>query len=65
MRAESPFEKAVFRLKGLDSDVEYRIKDYNTGLMTTAKGSDLTTDGITVCRQKRLDSALYHYQKNP
>jgi hypothetical protein len=55
MRAESPFEKAVFKLKGLDSDVEYRIKDYDTGLITTAKGADLATDGITVCRKKRPD----------
>jgi hypothetical protein len=50
-------------LKGLDSDGTYRIKDYDTGLIATAKGSDLAKDGLTVCRRKRPDSALFHYRR--
>ena len=46
-------------LKGLDSDGTYRIKDYDTGLIATAKGSDLAKDGLTVCRRKRPDSAFF------
>lgn len=62
-RAESSFEGARFRLRGLVPDARYRITDLDTNKTTEAAGRDLMEPGLPVSLTTRPGSALLLYQR--
>jgi len=63
MRPESPFVHGFFPLCAVDAGAVYELKDYNSGLVRQAKGSELLERGVEVSMSKRPDSALFHYRR--
>ncbi len=62
-REESPFETAVFKLRGLDAAAKYVITDEDTGLRHIEKGEKLLTEGMRITLDKPRSAALFTYKK--
>ena len=62
-REESPFETAVFKLRGLDAAAKYVITDEDTGLRHIEKGETLLTEGMRITLDKPRSAALFTYKK--
>ncbi|MDW7657640.1 MAG: alpha-galactosidase [Bacillota bacterium] len=61
MRAQSVYDQGTFRLRGLNIDAKYEVKDYNTGVKRIIIGAELMEDGLKIVMFRRPDSALFHY----
>jgi alpha-galactosidase len=61
-RDESPNESITVKLKGLDANAIYRIKDTDSGEITEHRGADLM-NGVTFKIGPKRSSRLLHYSK--
>ena len=62
-RPQAIFLSGRFRLKGLESETEYEIKNYDTGEIVRKTGKDLMENGLLVDLKESPDSALFKYGK--
>jgi alpha-galactosidase len=62
-RDESPYETARFRLRGLEPDVAYRLKDFDQAQPVEARGKDLMETGLLVSLPQRRSSCIIRYQR--
>ncbi len=60
---KSPFLEASFKLKGLEPDTVYNLKNFDDGTVVQRSGRDLMDAGITLRMEKAPDSALFKYWK--
>lgn len=60
-RENAPYETAVFRLKGLDPNAEYRFVDLDGGAFFVS-GKDLSENGFRVSMAERRKAKIYMYQ---
>lgn len=57
------FEAARFKLKGLDPDAVYEVKDLDSGTVIRTKGSELLDKGLRIELTQSPDSAIITYKK--
>ena len=62
-RPQAVFTAGNFRLKGLEPDATYQVKNYNTGEIVRKSGKELLENGLHVELQETPDSALFKYWK--
>jgi alpha-galactosidase len=62
-RAESPYEVARFRLRGLDAAVSYRLTNLVTGEAQEATGEELAGPGLRVSVAERGQTAVIVYER--
>jgi alpha-galactosidase len=63
---DSPFVTSQFKLRGLDPDARYAVKDLDSMQTKEASGKSLMTDGLAITIQNQPGSALLMYSKvNP
>lgn len=62
-RAESPYEVARFRLRGLDPEATYRLHDFDQSEPQEARGQELLDSGLQVHLPERRSSCLIRYQR--
>lgn len=62
-RAESPYEAARFRLRGLDPEATYRLLDFDQSQPQEARGQELLDSGLLVNLPERRSSCLIRYQR--
>jgi alpha-galactosidase len=62
-RAESPYEVARFRLRGLDPEVTYRLHDFDQPQPREVRGRELLENGLLVNLPERRSSCLIRYQR--
>lgn len=62
-RAESPYEVASFRLRGLDPEATYRLHDFDQPQPREARGRELLENGLPVNLPERRSSCLIRYQR--
>ncbi len=62
-RAESPYETARFKLRGLDPEAAYRLQDFDKTPPFEARGKDLLETGLLVSLPERRSSSLIRYQR--
>ena len=62
-RDESPYETARFRLRGLEPDATYRLKDFDQAQPVEARGKDLMETGLLVSLPQRRSSCIIRYQR--
>ena len=63
IRPKTPHSTGVFRLKGLDTESRYEVKDFNDDSKEIHTGKELMEKGLTLTIRKRPDSALLYYKK--
>ncbi len=62
-RSQTPFTSGLFKLKGLDAEASYTLKNYNSCEATRLQGEHLMNTGLAVALGKCPDSALYYYHR--
>ena len=62
-RAESPYETAKFRMKGLEPDAKYVVSEASGGETATATGRELMEQGLAVTMKDRPSACAYVYAK--
>ena len=62
-RAQSPYESARFRLRGLDPESVYAVSDLDEGGSTEMPGRELTDVGLLVAMPSRPAARLFTYRK--
>ncbi len=62
-RDESPYETARFRLRGLDPEAIYRLKDFDQPQPVEARGKDLIQTGLLVSLPQRRSSRIIRYDR--
>jgi alpha-galactosidase len=62
-RDESPYETARFRLRGLEPEAVYRLKDFDHAQRTEARGRDLMETGLPISLPQRRSSCIVRYQR--
>jgi alpha-galactosidase len=62
-RGDCPEESVVLRLRGLDPDARYTLKDVDAGSSWQASGRELLDEGITVTSPVRPAAILITYQR--
>jgi alpha-galactosidase len=62
-RAESPYETARFKLRGLDPEATYHLKDFDKTVLHKARGKSLLESGLLVSLPMRRSSCLIRYQR--
>lgn len=60
-RPESPYESARFRLRGLDRDGHYELKDFDREGTTEATGADLLEQGLLVESPRQPGAVIITY----
>jgi alpha-galactosidase len=61
-RDESPYETARFRLRGLEPEAVYCLKDFDQAHTVEARGKDLMDTGLLVRLPQRRSSCLIRYR---
>lgn len=61
-RDDSPYETAVFSLKGMDKEQDYRFTDLDGGGFTIS-GSELVEHGLRLTIAEKRKAKIYLYQK--
>lgn len=61
-REHSPYETAVFDLKGIDKDSNYKFTDLDGGEFTIS-GSEITEKGLKVIITEKRKAKIYLYKK--
>lgn len=62
-RPESPFESARFKLRGLDPQARYTLRNSDEPQETQMTGKELTDSGVLVSIKKRPGAALITYRR--
>ena len=62
-RADSPYEAARLKLKGLKPAANYRVTNLDTSNATQASGQELTDKGYSISLPARPSSAILIYQQ--
>ena len=62
-RDESPYETARFKLRGLDPEAVYRLKDFDRPQPVEARGKDLMQTGLLVSLPQRRSSCIIRYER--
>ncbi len=62
-RENSPYEKASFRLSGIDKNSDYLLEDADDGKKTVVSGKELS-EGFSVTMERAYSSKIYFYTKN-
>jgi alpha-galactosidase len=62
-RGESPYETARLKLRGLEADATYRLKDFDQAQATTARGKDLMESGLLVSLPRPRSSCILRYER--
>jgi alpha-galactosidase len=62
-RDDSPYETARFRLRGLDPQAVYRLKDFDRTEAMDARGKDLMETGLVVGLPQRRSSCIIRYER--
>jgi alpha-galactosidase len=62
-RRDCPFESARFKLRGLDPQARYSVKDLDSSVETEVEGRELMEHGLLVGLKSRPDSGLIVYQQ--
>jgi alpha-galactosidase len=62
-RAESPYETARFKLRGLDPDASYELKNFDEKSPTKVAGRELMDTGLFMTFKTRPTSAIISYKK--
>ncbi len=61
-RAESPYETAVFHLRGLNPEKNYRFTDLDGGTFTLS-GKDLSEKGLSLTLPEKRSAKIYIYKE--
>jgi hypothetical protein len=64
-RPANPVEAARFRLRGLDPDATYELRDFDREGAARATGADLMAEGLPVRLVERPGSATIVYRRLP
>jgi len=64
-RAESPYEAARFRLRGLAPDAVYTLTDLDVAGTTEMTGRELLESGLPIVLKDRPTAAIIVYKRNP
>jgi alpha-galactosidase len=62
-RAESPYETARFKLRGLDPKAAYRLTDFDKPQPMVVLGKDLMETGLLVSLPQRHSACIIQYQR--
>jgi alpha-galactosidase len=62
-RGESPYETARFRLRGLEPEAVYRLKDFDQPRPMEASGKDLIGNGLVLSLPQRRSSCIIQYER--
>jgi len=62
-RADSPYVRADFRLRGLDAAAMYEVTDFDEEGSTTLRGADLMAKGLMVEIEDRPGAAVIVYRQ--
>lgn len=62
-RPKAIFTAGNFRLKGLEPETTYHVKNYDTNEIVRKTGKELMDTGLSIDLKKRPDSALFKYWK--
>jgi alpha-galactosidase len=62
-RAESPYESARFRLRGLDPDARYVVTDLDSGKSREINGGELVGSGLKVTAEERPRAIVLMYRR--
>lgn len=62
-REESPYESARFRLRGLDPEASYVLRDLDSAGTTRASGRELIERGLLVVARERPAAAIVLYER--
>jgi alpha-galactosidase len=60
-RERSPYERAMFRLRGLDTGRSYEVTDLDSGRADRVGGDHLTTEGLVIELDGAPASAMIRY----
>jgi alpha-galactosidase len=63
-RPQAPCDRGSFRLRGLEAQTRYIIRDCNTGDQRSLSGGELMATGIAIVLERAPDSALHHYWRD-
>jgi len=61
-RSKSPYEKARFKLQGLDPTAQYVVTDLDTGKKARLSASELIEKGLPIAMPDRPSSAVLVYE---
>jgi len=61
--AESPYESARFKLRGLDSAATYELRNFDAAGTTTLPGRELMEQGLLLTLTNNPDSAVISYKR--
>jgi alpha-galactosidase len=64
-RAESPYESARFRLRGLDPDGRYVVTNLDAKQPTEITGRDLAEDGLLITMPQKPAASVITYRRKP
>jgi alpha-galactosidase len=64
-RDESPYETARFRLRGLEPETLYRLKDFDQAQIREARGQDLMENGLLIRLPQRRSACIIRYRRAP
>jgi len=64
-RAESPYESARLRLRGLAAEARYAFADLDTGRTTEATGKELAEKGLPLAIEAPRTAAVLMYKQLP
>lgn len=62
-RRESPFDRACYRLQGLEAEAAYELADVDAGTTWTAGGAELSGRGLSVQIPEQAMSKLFFIRK--
>ena len=62
-RAESPYEAAHFKLKGLDPNARYRVNNLDSPGREEMTGRELREEGISVILTGQPEAAIFVYKR--
>jgi alpha-galactosidase len=62
-RGESPYETARLKLRGLEPEATYHLKDFDQTHSAEARGKDLMETGLPVSLRQRHSSCIVRYQR--
>ena len=63
-RADSFYESARFRLRGVDADARYRITDLDSGNARELSGRELLENGLSVATTEAPAAIVIRYAKS-
>ncbi len=61
----SPYEAARFKLRGLDADANYQLRNFDVDGTKTISGRELMDPGLLVTLTNTPDSAVINYRRAP